>query len=77
VALTTANEDHAQLEIHAASFDARQTLWDFQGVYPKALDATVPAIAVRGYVQDGALSAAAIVGALDEMASAYRVTFTR
>jgi len=62
----------AQVEIHAISFDADQTLWDFQGVYQKALDATVNAMIERGYVQDGAVSAAGLVAVRDEIASEHQ-----
>ena len=60
------------VEIRAISFDADQTLWDFQGVYRKAIDATVAAMIDRGYVAADRVDAPALTAVRDEVLARFR-----
>lgn len=60
------------MEIDAISFDADQTLWDFAGMYRKALDATVTAMIDGGHADAGLVSADALKSVRDEVAAASR-----
>ncbi len=60
------------MRIDAISFDADQTLWDFAGVYRKALDATVIAMVEGGHARADQLSASALKAVRDEVVEAHR-----
>lgn len=56
----------------ALTFDADQTLWDFRGVYRRALDATVQEILERGYADEDQVSSELLRSIRDEVVLEYR-----
>ena len=54
--------------IRAVTFDADQTLWDFAGVYQRALASTLGLMVDRGDVPDGSLTTADLRAIRDELA---------
>lgn len=59
-------------DIRALSFDADQTLWDFGGVYSKAVQATVAAMIERGDATAEQATPAALKQVRDELVLSYR-----